>query len=1324
MQIFLPRNLFAEAYYPAHGSFVAKRYSIIHGTWTPKQKMEILEKWIVLCSTVSAANGEWKCPLQALTDWRHDFILRETIVHTESPMQVVDINSGSIGSSPKYFTYADNSVYYSAYRPWVGTELFKSSVFTTGATLVQDIATGSLGSFPSNFASVNNTIYFSANDGILGQELRKANSSGSQIVFDLIPWSGGSNPSFLKNINNTLHYMAEDPSFSWINIWAIDGLWLPSLTLDNTFHPLVFLADNPYWEVYFVDTDATTGHELSWLNTLTRETYKFDIHTGSSASFPFYGIFEHNNLYFHADDGIHGSEVWKANANSGTSSIVKDIMIGTWASSEPRNFTAVNGIVYFTANDGIHWVELWKIDENENITMVNDIFPGNEWSVPKSLVNADGTLYFSANNGINGEELWKINESGNVEMVSDLAPWIDSSSPTDLTNIHGTLYFSATNSWAILGKLHRTVIDAWVEVVANNISLQKRAAYITYTDNGIFFAGDNGSTGMEPWKIPLNVYTQEIPYTLIVGDIPSGLKISSPVWSGTIISRQFEQNGIPILIESTQAIWAVSLSWITIKNGIVDNLQRVWNKFTLTVYPSGHIQNDVISLQIATGALKDAYYDSVLEASNILTWKIDTEEPNSLLLTSNIPNDSYLTWASLSWVQVKFYTSEYIDGFSFSDIVLTWWVARDILWNTGWYYSFTVVPNTRTPTLSIQVAAWSVQDIIGNYNILWSNILTYNISNDIINSAYITSIQDNGNIYTNGTGFTFSWITNPSNTVRLIAKEINGTGGESSFFCSNEIDYFDASIFTCNITETALKNSSYSINTESCNSYGSCIRGNSITVHINKNSGNLYTFTRMQQHISSNSEHTFTIATEYGENRWIAISNAEIQISIDPNTEFIDAYFLNTAWVSRKLSWESRFINHVFADSMSASGNYDMWSHSYTVQLWTIQPYERWTIQIHTKLWSGITSKELAILYRSNISVIGSQWNIDPNPNDNTSETRYLLNNQDLLEIYFWKIETFIQNDIKRCDNSEIIIPDDEIITKDITNYWAGSFVKNLINHWVIANNSYFLPQKNITRAEYVTMVVRWLSCKYAADILDNISSFNDIEETSEYNPYIGFAESKGWIQNRTGYFRPNDSISRSEAVQILMNAMENTNTSTGSFDDIGQAGIFQQAVKSAKYFWFINGQYINWLSFFFPNRNLLRWEAAKMISKAYFPSFTGSTEVLSISGNTTENSGSVATGSITPWNSYTGSITISTPTNNTTIPLNYAYIDGYATKNSLVRIFVNWAFRVTWTAWEDGTFHMFLNSLEATNTIYATIIDPNGAELTRSNSILLKVIQ
>ena len=204
MQIFLPRNLFAEAYYPAHGSFVAKRYSIIHGTWTPKQKMEILEKWIVLCSTVSAANGEWKCPLQALTDWRHDFILRETIVHTESPMQVVDINSGSIGSSPKYFTYADNSVYYSAYRPWVGTELFKSSVFTTGATLVQDIATGSLGSFPSNFASVNNTIYFSANDGILGQELRKANSSGSQIVFDLIPWSGGSNPSFLKNIHCTI----------------------------------------------------------------------------------------------------------------------------------------------------------------------------------------------------------------------------------------------------------------------------------------------------------------------------------------------------------------------------------------------------------------------------------------------------------------------------------------------------------------------------------------------------------------------------------------------------------------------------------------------------------------------------------------------------------------------------------------------------------------------------------------------------------------------------------------------------------------------------------------------------------------------------------------------------------------------------------------------------------------------------------------------------------------------------------------------------------------------------------------------------------------
>jgi ELWxxDGT repeat protein len=74
--------------------------------------------------------------------------------------------------------------------------------------------------------------------------------------------------------------------------------------------------------------------------------------------------------------------------------LVKDINPGD-ASSTPEMFVTFNGALYFRANDGAHGVELWRTDGTSGGTMlVTDLFPGPSNGVPGNLTVAGGKLYF------------------------------------------------------------------------------------------------------------------------------------------------------------------------------------------------------------------------------------------------------------------------------------------------------------------------------------------------------------------------------------------------------------------------------------------------------------------------------------------------------------------------------------------------------------------------------------------------------------------------------------------------------------------------------------------------------------------------------------------------------------------------------------------------------------------------------------------------------------------------------------------------------------------------------------------------------------------
>ncbi len=101
----------------------------------------------------------------------------------------------------------------------------------------------------------------------------------------------------------------------------------------------------------------------------------------------------------------------RVSLTGGSPEMVKNIYPGTTNNyqnlSSPRNLKAVNNTLYFNADNGANGRELWKSDgTNAGTVLVADLNPAGS-STPVPLVGINGVLYFTADNGSAGRELWK-----------------------------------------------------------------------------------------------------------------------------------------------------------------------------------------------------------------------------------------------------------------------------------------------------------------------------------------------------------------------------------------------------------------------------------------------------------------------------------------------------------------------------------------------------------------------------------------------------------------------------------------------------------------------------------------------------------------------------------------------------------------------------------------------------------------------------------------------------------------------------------------------------------------------------------------------------
>ncbi|HEX7557458.1 MAG TPA: sortase [Leptolinea sp.] len=355
-------------------------------------------------------------------------------------------------------------------------------------TLVEDIREGSSGSSPEDLTFVGTTLFFSAVDGTHGRELWKlpAPYTKAQMVMDIQPGYISSNIDNIKGLGNLVFFSAEDD--------AGVELWVSAPPYDNTStHRVADLNEN----------GDSTPAELTPIG---------------------------NAMFFTADDGLHGREIFKTSPPYQSVDLVADIWRGAHGSN-PRELIRLGWMLFFIANDS-SGVEVWRSDpeytpgsavKTTNIAMNGD-------AEIYDLVLVDNNFFFSANDGESGKELYKLEPPYNGAVrVTDIKADAPSTSPDWITSIGSFVFFSGNigfsgNELYISKPPYEPTSTFIVDDIFKGFG-GSNPSNLTPVGTTLFFAANEGIAGTELWK---SVPPYDDDHTNIVADINKGGNPSNP----------------------------------------------------------------------------------------------------------------------------------------------------------------------------------------------------------------------------------------------------------------------------------------------------------------------------------------------------------------------------------------------------------------------------------------------------------------------------------------------------------------------------------------------------------------------------------------------------------------------------------------------------------------------------------------------------------------------------------------------------------------------------------------------------------------------------
>jgi trimeric autotransporter adhesin len=353
-------------------------------------------------------------------------------------VRLKDINPGVQSSDPNNFVYFGGKTYFAATSiSFAKRSLWVTDGTTAGTTQVDNFANLD----PKNITIYNSKLYFKGTGGIYSSD---GTTAGTTLV--LSSTQIGDTPPIVYS--GELYF---ENNFG--QLWKINGSTASMVkAIKSTTTVGIFIYGFTIYNgnLYFGAKDDTHGYELWKTNGTTASTTMVtDLNTGANDAYPYSLTVYNGNLYFGADDGaVVGGGIFGTFTlfKSDGTTIQKVKQINLTKDALPFGFTIYNNKLYFFANDGSHGLELWQSDgTNAGTTMVQDIYPGQIGSSPFGMTVFNNKLYFFASDPSSGFEPRVLDLFNSISLVEDIQPGIGSSLSFPFVPMNGNLHFWATN---------------------------------------------------------------------------------------------------------------------------------------------------------------------------------------------------------------------------------------------------------------------------------------------------------------------------------------------------------------------------------------------------------------------------------------------------------------------------------------------------------------------------------------------------------------------------------------------------------------------------------------------------------------------------------------------------------------------------------------------------------------------------------------------------------------------------------------------------------------------------------------------------------------
>lgn len=200
-------------------------------------------------------------------------------------------------------------------------------------------------------------------------------------------------------------------------------------------------------KLYFMARDVTHGTELWVYDPFSKAKGAVhlvkDFNLGNGSSSILSPVNYQEKLYFGASyQGYNGQigvlpqgqELWITRGSTLSTKLFKDVNPGTESGLNSFQPQVYANRLFFAADDGVHGMELWVTDGypglkvytdadlNGGTYMVEDFQTGLSGSNPSGLTVYNGTLYFSADDGVLGRELYKFQIPKSIPVKATAQP--------------------------------------------------------------------------------------------------------------------------------------------------------------------------------------------------------------------------------------------------------------------------------------------------------------------------------------------------------------------------------------------------------------------------------------------------------------------------------------------------------------------------------------------------------------------------------------------------------------------------------------------------------------------------------------------------------------------------------------------------------------------------------------------------------------------------------------------------------------------------------------------------------------------------------------